>query len=181
MILLARHGETKENRERRFQGQRDVPLNDTGREQARALAEQAAREDPPIAALYTSPLIRARETAQIVGAKLGLEPHDDPRLKEVHVGHWEGRLKDDVAREEPEAWEAFRSAGPTFRFPGGESFAEQQQRVIDALVDVTQRGVLPALLVCHRGVVRCALAHTHRRGLETYHEWKVPNAELIRL
>ena len=181
MILLARHGETTENRERRFQGQKDVPLNDLGREQARALAEHAAREQPPIAALYTSPLVRARETAEIVGERIGLAPRDDERLKEVDVGDWQDRLKDDVERDDPELWAAFRRAGDDFRFPGGESFAEQQERVVAALVDVTQRGELPALLVCHRGVVRCALAHTHRRGLETYHEWKVPNAELIRL
>ncbi|HEX8206153.1 MAG TPA: histidine phosphatase family protein [Solirubrobacteraceae bacterium] len=181
MILLARHGETTENRERRFQGQKDVPLNDHGREQARALAETAAGEQRPIVALYTSPLVRARETAEIVGERIGLEPRPDERLKEVDVGAWQDRLKDDVERDEPEAWAAFRAAGDAFRFPGGESFAEQQERVIAALVDITQRGELPALVVCHRGVVRCALAHTHKRGLETYHDWRVPNAELIRL
>ena len=179
MILLARHGETTANRERRFQGQLDVPLNETGREQARALAERVREE--PLAALYASPLSRARETAEVVGAAIGLEPRLDDRLKEVHVGDWQERLKDDIAREDPEGWAAFLRAGDDFRFPGGESFAEQQERVIAALVDVTQRGALPALLVCHRGVVRCALAHTQQRGLETYHEWKVPNAELIRL
>ncbi len=181
MILLARHGETRENRERRFQGQNDVPLSEAGVEQAHALAAQAAAEDPRIVALYTSPQRRARQTAEIVGAELGLQARVDERLKEVHVGAWEGRLKDDVERDDPEAWAAFRAAGEDFRFPGGESFHEQQERVIEALVDVTQRGELPALLVCHRGVIRAALAHTHRRGLETYHEWKVPNAELIRL
>ena len=181
MILLARHGETESNRERRFQGQLDVPLSDRGREQARELAERAAAEERPIAAIYTSPLVRARETAEIVGERLGLEPRPDDRLKEVDVGDWERRLKDDVARDEPEAWAAFRRAGEEFRFPGGESFADQQARVLAALDEITARGDLPALVVCHRGVIRCALAHAHRRGLETYHEWRVPNAELMRL
>lgn len=181
MILLARHGETESNRERRFQGQLDVPLSDAGREQAHALAEKAAAEARPIAALYTSPLARAAETAAIVGERLGLEPRPDERLKEIDVGDWERRLKDDVRREEPEAWAAFMRAGEDFRFPGGESLGEQQERVIAALVDVTQRAELPALIVCHRGVVRCALAHTHREGLRTYHDWRVPNAELVRL
>jgi probable phosphoglycerate mutase len=181
VILLARHGETKENRERRFQGQKDVPLSEHGVEQAHALAEQVAAEERPVVALYTSPLVRAAETARIVGERIGLEPRPDARLKEVDVGAWQDRLKDDVEREDPEGWAAYRRAGDTFRFPGGESFAEQQERVIEALVDVTQRGELPALLVCHRGVVRCALAHTHRKGLSTYHDWRVPNAELVRL
>ncbi len=179
MIVLARHGETAENRERRFMGQKDVPLNDAGRAQAVEMGERAREEG--FAALYASPLARARETAEIVGAMIGLTPRLDPRLMEVDVGEWQDRLKDDVKREDPEGWAAFERAGEEFRFPGGESFAEQQERVIAALVDITQRGELPALVVCHRGVVRCALAHTHRRGLETYHEWKVPNGELVRL
>jgi broad specificity phosphatase PhoE len=179
VILLARHGETTENKERRFQGQKDVPLNDTGREQARALAEAVAGER--IVALWSSPLVRARETAEIVGAAIGIEPHLDDRLMEVDVGQWQDRLKDDIARDEPEQWAAFGRGGEDWRFPGGESLAEQQGRVIAALVDITQRRELPALVVCHRGVIRCALAHTHNLGLATYHQWTVPNGELIRL
>jgi alpha-ribazole phosphatase len=179
VIFLVRHGETTWNKDRRFQGRLDVPLNDLGREQARALAEEARGEQ--IAALWSSPLSRARETAEIVGAALGLEPRLDDRLEEIDVGDWEERLKPDIERDEPEAWAAFLAAGADWRFPGGESLAEQQERVIAALVDITQRRELPALVVCHRGVVRCALAHMHNRGLETYHEWSVPNGELIRL
>ena len=179
MIVLARHGETEFNRERRFQGQLDVELSDTGREQARALAQLVEGEG--LRRIVASPLVRARETAEIVASHLGLAPDLDDRLKEVDVGDWERRLKDDVERDEPEAWAAFRAAGADWRFPGGESLREQQDRVVAALVDVTQAGVLPALLVCHRGVIRCALAHTHRKGLATYHEWRVPNAELVRL
>jgi broad specificity phosphatase PhoE len=177
-IALARHGETTWNATRRFQGQLDVPLNDTGRAQARALAERAAREG--FAALYASPLRRARETAEIVGAALGLEPRLDERLMESDVGAWEGRLKDELARDEPEAWAAFRRAGADFRFPGGESLGEQQARVLAALADIEDReDGRPTLVVCHRGVIRCVLAHTSGRGLGTYHEWTVPNGELV--
>ena len=179
MILLARHGETEYNRERRFQGQIDVPLTDRGREQARALAEVA--RDERIAALYASPLVRARETAEIVGAALGLEPRLDDRLKEMDVGTWGGRLKDEIEAEDAGTWSRWQAAGEDWRFPGGESLGEQQERVVAALVDITQAGDLPALVVCHRGVVRCALAHTHKRGLDTYHEWDVANGELVRL
>jgi broad specificity phosphatase PhoE len=179
VIALARHGETAWNKDRRFQGQEDIGLNDTGRAQARALAESV--QGHGFVALYASPLARARETAEIVGAAIGLEPQLDDRLKEFHVGAWQGRYKPDIAREDPEGWAAFGAAGEDFRFPGGESLAELQARVIDALVDITQRRELPALVVCHRGVIRCALAHTHNRGLDTYHEWTVPNGELVRL
>ena len=179
MIWLARHGETEDNKDRRFQGQKDVALNDTGREQARALAGSA--KEHGFVALFSSPLVRAKETAEIVGAALGLAPQLDDRLKEVDTGDWTGRLKADLELDDPEAWAAFGRGGEDWRFPGGESLQDQQDRVIAALVDITQAGALPALVVCHRGVVRCALAHTHKRGLDTYHEWTVPNGELIRL
>lgn len=179
MIFLARHGETTWNKDRRFQGQLDVELNDTGREQARQLAEAA--QDHGFVALYASPLKRAKETADIVGAALGLEVRTDERLKEGDVGDWQDRFKADIQRDEPDAWQAFMEAGEDFRFPGGESLGEQQERVIAALVDITQARELPALVVCHRGVIRCALAHTHIRGLDTYHEWSVPNGELLAL
>jgi broad specificity phosphatase PhoE len=179
VIFLARHGETTWNKDQRFQGQLDVELNDTGREQARDLARIAVEHD--FAALYSSPLVRARETAEIVGSELGLEVRVDDRLKEGDVGDWQNRYKAEIQRDEPDAWAAFMAAGEEFRFPGGESLEEQQERVIAALVDITQRHELPALVVCHRGVIRCALAHTHNRGLDTYHEWSVPNGELLRL
>ncbi|HWT95632.1 MAG TPA: histidine phosphatase family protein [Solirubrobacteraceae bacterium] len=181
MIALARHGETTWNRERRFQGNLDaeVPLNDRGREQAHELAKVCEPEG--FVALYASPLARARETAEIVGAHLGLQPEYDDRLKESDVGDWTGRYKADIERDEAKTWARYLAAGDDWVFPGGESLEEQMERVVDALVDITQAHRLPALVVCHRGVIRCALAHTHNRGLDTYHEWTIPNGELVRL
>lgn len=182
MILLARHGETDDNREPiRIQGSRDTPLNDTGREQAHELAERVAAEPVPVAAIHCSQLSRARETAEIVGARIGRTPRVDPRLAEGDRGDLEGRLWEEVARDDPEVYAAWRAAGSSFRFPGGESLAEQQERVVAALADITQAGTLPALVVCHGGSIRVALCHTHKRGLDVFHDWDVPNAALIRL
>jgi broad specificity phosphatase PhoE len=179
LILLARHGETDYNvPPARVQGWRDVPLNERGREQARALAVAAAAEEPR--ALWTSPLSRARETAAIVGAELGLEPRPDERLAESNRGDWEGRLLDDVRRDYPDLWAAWRRAGEGFRFPGGESLAEHLERV-SAAIDEIAAGEVPALVVCHGGSIRCAFARTHARGLDAFHELDVPNAELMRL
>jgi len=180
MILLARHGETDDNIEPiRIQGWRDTPLNDTGRAQAHELAERVAGEG--IAALYSSELSRARETAEIVGARIGLEPVIDPRFAEGNRGELEGRLWQDVAEDDPDLYAAWRKAGSGFRFPGGESLQEQMDRVIAGLVDVTQAGALPALVVCHGGSIRVALSHTHNRGLDVFHDWDVPNVALVRL
>ncbi len=180
MIFLARHGETDYNAERRFQGQGAVPLNARGLEQARELARAAGRE-PPFAALYASPILRARQTAEVVAEALGLQPRFDARLAEHDVGEWQDRLFADVEAAEPELWARWQAGGADWAFPGGESLAQQQERVIAALVDVTQAGELPALVVCHRGVIRSALCHTRREGLAAYHGIAVPNGALVRL
>lgn len=181
MILLARHGETDANVEPvRFQGHTDIPLNDRGRAQAHELAERVAAAEP-LAAIYSSNLVRARETAEIVGAKVGLEVRVDARFAETFRGEWEGRYFHAVQASDPEGFAAFRRAGESFRFPGGESFAEQLERVLAGLADVTQAGLLPALVVCHGGSIRVALCHRDRRGLDAFWDYEVPNVALVSL
>ncbi|HEX8156236.1 MAG TPA: histidine phosphatase family protein [Solirubrobacteraceae bacterium] len=150
-VLLVRHGETDDNAADRFQGQLDTPLNERGREQARALARILAGEG--LRALYSSPLVRARETAEILGAVLSLEPIFDKRLMEADSGDWSGRLYAEIIAAQPGAFDAWRAADQAFRFPNGESVAEQAARVAAALDDV-RAGPLPAVVVCHGGVIR---------------------------
>ena len=177
-IWLARHGETDANAEGRVQGSIDSPLNERGREQARALAREAAPLG--IQALYTSQLQRARETAEIVGAELGLEPRVDARFAESWRGEWEGRLQHEIEDEDPEAWAASFGAGSEFRFPGGESLAEHGRRVDAGLADVA-RGPLPALVICHGGTIRRALAARLREGHGEFSTIRVPNGSLVRV
>jgi broad specificity phosphatase PhoE len=178
--LLARHGETDDNLPPlRVQGSRDTPLNATGRAQAAELAERLREESP--AALYCSQLVRARETAEAVGAAVGLHPVVDERLAEGHRGAWEGKLFEDIARDEPEAFAAWRRAGEDFRFPGGESLREHSDRVVAALEDITRAGSGPAVVVCHGGSIRVALCARDPRGLDAFHEWEIPNVAVIRL
>jgi broad specificity phosphatase PhoE len=178
VILLARHGETDDNREPiRIQGRLDTPLNDTGRAQADELGRRLA--DVGIASLYSSDLIRARETAEIAGRHLGLEPVVDPRLAEGDRGELEGRLWRDVAQEDPELYAAWRRAGDDFRFPGGESLREQRDRTLAALEDVRAAGRLPALVVCHGGSIRAVLCSRDPRGLDRFHDWEVPNVAVV--
>lgn len=176
MILLARHGETADNREPvRVQGRRDVPLTARGRAQARELAARVA-EGPPPRALYTSDLARARETAEIVGAAIGLEPRVDARFAESDRGRWEGLRWDEIAAQDPAGFAAWKAAGADFRFPAGESLREQQVRVVAALAELEQ---LPALVVCHGGTIRVALCLRDPRGLDAFHDFEVPNGALI--
>jgi 2,3-bisphosphoglycerate-dependent phosphoglycerate mutase len=177
VILLARHGETDFNvPPERFMGWTDEPLNDRGREQARALAD--AVRDRGIVAVWSSQLSRARETAEIVGATIGVAPRVDERFAESHRGRWEGRGWADIAREEPEAWAAWRRGGADFRFPGGESLTEHQTRVLAGL-DAVRTGPKPALVIAHGGTIRAIAAARHPRGLDAFHELDVPNATLI--
>jgi broad specificity phosphatase PhoE len=179
-IVLARHGETDDNRPPiRFQGFSDTPLNDTGRHQAAELAERVVGQR--IVSLWSSDLSRARETAEIVGARIGLEPRLDARLREANRGVWEGRLFIDVERDQPELFDAWMRAGDAFRFPGGESLLEQQQRVSAALDDVRHAAQLPALVVCHGGSIRVILCRRDPRGLAAFHDFRLPNVTLVPL
>jgi probable phosphoglycerate mutase len=198
MILLARHGETDDNvPPLRFQGQRDTPLNDRGRAQARELAEQVASASEPIASLWASDLSRARETAEIVGARIGLEPRLDARLREGWRGEWEGFLFEQIEQSDPERYAAWRhpDAQTGFRFPGGESLAEQQERVLAALAGIEETMLRPpvaasggpagdgsvALVVCHGGSIRTVLCREDPRGLAAFHDFDVPNVALVPL
>ena len=177
-VLLARHGETADNvPPLRFQGWRDTPLNDTGRAQARELAGRVA--ELGIASLFTSDLIRALETAQIVGARAGLEPQVDSRLREANRGEWEGRLFDEVAAAEPERYAAWLRAGAGWRFPGGESLQEQSERVSACVEDIRGSAELPALAVCHGGSIRVMLCRPDPRGLDAFHQFQVPNGAVV--
>lgn len=177
-LLLVRHGETDDNQEPpHVQGFTDSPLNETGRRQAAELAERAAALG--IRSLWCSDLIRARATAQTVGARIGLAPRADPRLRESDRGDWEGKLFLDVEREDPGGYAAWLRAGAEFRFPGGESLREQQERVGAALEEIRAVAEHPALVVCHRGSIRVMLCSRDPRGLAAFHDYEVPNVTVV--
>lgn len=154
-VFLARHGETDYNAEGRFQGLGPVGLNALGRAQARELAELAAAHD--FRELWTSPLARARQTAEIVGARIGLEPIEDARLVETDTGDWTDRTFASVIAEDPDGFAAYQRADPDWGYPGGETFRHQTARVMEALDEIAQRPT-PVLVVCHGMAIRLVLA-----------------------
>jgi len=136
-ILLARHGETEWNREVRFQGHADPPLNETGRAQAVQLAEQLAGES--IDAVYSSDLRRASETAEIVGGQLGLPVEQEPGLREIDVGSWQGLTKAEI---DGRPWD-------------GETYEQHSERVLRALRGIAARHPGgQVLVVTHGGSLR---------------------------
>jgi broad specificity phosphatase PhoE len=165
VIYLARHGQTAYNLEGRFQGWGDVPLDQTGRDQARQLAVAVAAVEP--VSLVSSNIARALETATIVSELIGLEPQIDPRFAETETGDWTNRSFADVAAEDPEAFTNFVELEADWGFPGGESFATQAARVAAGLEDWRARSNTGAtVIICHGNVIRLALRDAGRDGSE---------------
>ena len=152
---MVRHGETDWNRENRFQGHADPPLNDAGRAQARELAGRLDGE--PVAVAYTSPLERAHETAQIVCRRLGVELHVSASLMEVDVGSWSGLTRAEVEARFPDGYRRWLDYG--HGWDDGESYDELGERVVSGLLEIAARHPEELVLaVTHGGPIRSALA-----------------------
>jgi len=154
-ILLARHGETDWNSERRWQGHADRPLNEVGREQALELAETLT--DRAIDVVYSSDLLRAHETALIVGKRLGLPVSVDAGLREVDVGDWSGRVHSEIEGLDPDGYRRWREGGKGW--VGGESYEEMGERVVAAVLRLASRHPgETVLIVTHGGSIRACRA-----------------------
>jgi broad specificity phosphatase PhoE len=176
-IFLARHGESDWNVEKRFQGHRDRPLTERGREQAHALADLVGAEK--IGAVYTSPLSRARETAEIVAARVGLKVVALPELREVDTGSWSGLSRADVEARFPEGFARWRSGGSGWE--NGESYDEMAERVIGALRKIAEdHPDGHVLVISHGGPIRAIHAAAEGLAIKDYRRLKPvePNARL---
>ena len=152
-IVLVRHGETDWNREHRFQGHADTPLNEAGRRQARELAEMFRGEGA--SAVYTSPLRRASETARIVAERIGLDAQALEALREIDVGDWQGLTVDEVRTRFPERADVAWHNG----WPNGETYDELAARVVPALHELGRRHAGENVVgVTHAGPIRAALS-----------------------
>ncbi len=151
-ICIARHGETDWNRRGVLQGWLDVPINALGRQQAVALAANLATEG--FAAVWTSPLSRALETAQIVANALHLPaPSCHEGLREKHFGAVQGVPKNELAELNPALLEQILRRNPAAEFVGGESLDEFADRVIGAIEDIGTRHRGERVLVITHGWV----------------------------
>ena len=137
-LFLIRHGETNWNTERRIQGRTDTRLNARGIEQAEKLAARLAGEEK-IDAIYSSPLARARVTAEIIAKKVGLQPVFDDRLVEKHLGDLEGMSFAEIEQSHPEVARLWRESKEEFLLPDEETPADLQKRVRAFLDEITPR------------------------------------------
>jgi broad specificity phosphatase PhoE len=136
-LVLIRHGQTDWNVEGRWQGQADPPLNERGRQQARHVAEYQSQFG--FVALYSSDLRRAMETAQIIGAEMGLAVISEPRLREINLGRWQGMLTDDIRAQYPDEFRRWHDVPLTVLPPDGETVHALAARVLEAINEVIAR------------------------------------------
>ncbi len=171
-ICLIRHGETDWNRARRIQGHTNIPLNATGREQAQALAASLA--DARFAAIYSSDLARARQTAEAVAQRTALHVHFEPSLRERNFGDFQGLTYDELAARYPDAYARFEWREPDAALPGGgESLTAFFNRVMLALTRIAKRHPdADVLVVCHGGVLD--MAHRMAVALPLSHKRDFP-------
>jgi len=180
-LYLIRHGETDANVAGVWQGSTDSPLNPRGIAQARALARRMAEARLPIAAIYTSPLQRARQTAEIISRALGDVPViPDPGLEEFHLGAWEG-LTYEQLRDEKQLWRRM-AEDPDFAPPGGESSRAFAMRLINSIYTIAERHVGEAVAVVgHGGAMATALALLLHRDGSRWRDYRMHNASLSKL
>jgi 2,3-bisphosphoglycerate-dependent phosphoglycerate mutase len=156
-ILLARHGETDWNRDNRFQGHADPPLNEAGRRQAAELAARLAAGSEAVDAVYTSDLVRAHETARIVGDRLGLEIVVVPDLREVDVGPWSGYTRDEIEERFPDGFRRWIEGGEPDGWEPRERLTERVVSAVERIAAAHPGGKV--LVVSHGGALRAVLRH----------------------
>jgi broad specificity phosphatase PhoE len=184
-LVLVRHGESTWNVEGRYQGRLDPPLSPRGREQAQVLSarlyrEALARVDKNrLAAIVSSPLSRARDTAQICAEVIGLPVVIDERVTEISHGEWEGKLREEIASRWPEMVAAWRTDPHTVQFPGGETLEDVRSRFESFLSDL--RGDRGVLAVTHDVVIRIAVLLAQGKPLSKFNDVRVDNAALNEL
>ena len=153
-VLFWRHGQTDFNVAGRFQGQSDVPLNDTGREQADQVARRLAELGPEL--IVSSDLSRAAATADSLATHVAVAPVRDERLRETAFGEWEGSTRAEVAETWPDELAEWAS-GADIAPPGGESRSQSGSRVAAAITDIVESAEASTIaIVAHGAVLRGA-------------------------
>jgi len=155
VLLLARHGETLWNEMRLIQGRTDVALSDTGREQAKVLS--AALASIPLASIYCSPLLRARETAEILSIPHKIAPKMDEGFIEMNFGEWEGKTHIALRKEFPEKYDKWLVDPGQVAVPRAERLSDVQARVKRSFQHITEENDERIVAVVGHGGVNRAL------------------------
>lgn len=170
-LYFIRHGETDWNREKRFQGQTDIPLNQLGREQALALVPYMS--SLKIDAAYSSPLSRAYETAEIALSDLNLQIQKEVRLKETNVGEAEGlaieALEEKFGHGGIQRWRSYDERDMDFKYPKGESKRQMMIRMRETILEIAQMSLKQNIAIFSHGMAMRSLTFAFGQGVEWDH------------
>ena len=170
-VYLVRHGETEWNVTGRWQGFSNVPLNDVGRIQAQLVAQRFQQIDEPFAAIYSSDLLRAWDTATAIGTLLNLQPVAEPGLREVDIGWWGGLTRNEIEARDTGLL-ARVDQGEDLPRGGAETMTDLYNRASAALERVRAKHAgSTVILVTHGGTVRALLEHARKNSVVTW-PWK---------
>ncbi len=169
-LIAVRHGETEFNADRRMQGHLDVPLSVTGRVQAQAAAARLA--DEPIDKIYSSDLQRALETARIIREGREIELVTDLRLREFHMGTFQGMTLSEAREKHGDAWERFFIHDADFALPGGQSRNQKQVEIASFMEEVVRSQAGGRMLVVTHGGILIAMLR-HVLGIPASHYFRV--------
>jgi len=176
-LLMARHGLTDWNKDNRFQGQADIPLNQTGVLQAQALGQMLSTE--LLDRIYVSTLARAGETARAISAFHPCPVMVEPRLREICWGKWEGLTYDEIQRDYPEYLRTWETRDPEASSPGGESITQLANRLQPFLTDLAQEADgKTVLVVSHGGVMQVMLCLLLGISPGLYWQFRISQASL---
>jgi phosphoserine phosphatase len=173
-VYIARHAETTWNLAGRYQGRRESALSARGIQQGFALAEAFAHADPAPVRIIASPMQRTRATATFVAERLNVPLETDDALIEIAHGTWEGRLRDEIAANDPARYTTWRERPAEVTFEEGESLADVAARWKRFRAQL--RIEAPTLLVTHDAIVRAAVLDIAGRPLSDFWKIQVENA-----
>jgi len=179
LIYLVRHAETDWNKEKRYQGGKDIPLSNTGIEQARQLARQLKKVKFDV--VYSSPLQRASQTAELLLRDNSPPIILEPAFQEISHGLWEGLRVDEIMERFPQEFRLWKEKPHQVKMPQGESLHDLWQRVIPRFLElVTQAQGERILIIGHGGVNRVILMYCLKMELKDY--WKlIQNSTCVNL
>ncbi|MBO5228798.1 MAG: histidine phosphatase family protein [Lachnospiraceae bacterium] len=176
---LIRHGRTDWNDLNHIQGKSDIPLNENGIIQAKKLSEQILADRIPIVHIYTSPLIRAVQTADILSSSLGIPYHVHAGLREVDLGNWEGLTWEEVADRFPDDYNKWHVNRRYVTATGGESYNDMLLRTLDALKEIASVVSEDTAIITHSAVIMALLCYLNNEPFEKMKKFKAANATII--
>lgn len=176
-VIIVRHGQTQWNIKAIRQGHLDSELTEKGIAQAKALGQRLARES--FVALYSSDLGRALQTAEMIAAVTGHDIVTDERLRERHLGIFQGLSGDEIRERFPEEYRLHRGIGPHYVIPGGESAVQQVERNVGCLNELGEKHVGETIVVVtHGGVVSGLFRHALSIPFDAPRRFEFVNAGL---